>query len=201
MINEPCPAHYHKCSEHSWPGLVSGVCLDDSLGWQVQVSWVSSLLSLCLTFPPFQCKNNFISPARAPVWAAQWPTFTTLQLMLALHPSYKRSAAFYKTLVDFWNHDYGINSGQIELNIMFNGPKFLSWLWCAFVREKKIETWNVILWSPLNVTSNQRIWQGLRQIYQGFRNLSQTQHHQDYWSRTHSQFLSETKEKICIGKL
>ena len=74
----------------------------------------------------------------------------------------------------------------------------LSWLWCAFVREKKIETWNVILWSPLNVTSNQRIWQGLRQIYQGFRNLSQTQHHQDYWFSTHSQFLSETKERKYV---
>ena len=73
-----------------------------------------------------------------------------------------------------------------------------SWFRCAFVREKKIETWNVILWSPLNVTSNQRIWQGLRQIYQGFRNLSQTQHHQDYWFSTHSQFLSETKERKYV---
>ena len=119
MINEPCPAHYHKCSEHSWPGLVSGVCLDDSLGWQVQVSWVSSLLSLCLTFPPFQCKNNFISPARAPSLSHTVTNIHNPQLMLAL-----------QALVDcVLNHDLGIMKERIGVYSvgMFASMKTFHW--------------------------------------------------------------------------
>ena len=88
-------------SEHSWPGLVSGVCLDDSLGWQVQVSWVSSLLSLCLTFPPFQCKNNFISPARAR---------SLSHTVTNIHNScwhYKHLLTAFKTMIwELWRKEY-----------------------------------------------------------------------------------------------
>ena len=109
------------------------------------------------------------------------------------------SSPLMRTLVDFLKLWF-LNDKNCVVHFKII-KSTMNFFWLACVREKKIETWNVILWSPLNVTSNQRIWQGLRQIYQGFRNLSQTQHLRDYWSTTHSQFLSETKAKICIGKL
>ena len=101
VITAPlCPAHYH------WVRPAGGecpclACVCVQMIHSVQVSSVSRL-----TFPPFQCKNNFISPARARESelsqpAAQWPT-STASCWHAKQSSYANTCWLFKTLIFEW---------------------------------------------------------------------------------------------------